>query len=288
MHRLRRGYPRDTLRKQSAAQSLKLTMVPSSSPIAAADPLSDLVASMPPAYPQIFERQDIAEHVAIIDARRGARAHAALWRELPGGTVIVCVVAEDVPGLLSLVSAAFVSHHLDVTSAQIFCRDAEHRGEAVDFFWLRRARPSRLPQQIDAAEIRSVARMLDELVGEEALARSLAVQELERMAPELPVRPRVFYDTRALRRGEVILNVVTPDRPGLLLAISLSFAKQGLEVVASEVRTDQGVASDRFTLRDAAGAGLSANRLAEIQRQIITALKADPLPGRGGPVTPLE
>jgi UTP:GlnB (protein PII) uridylyltransferase len=267
---------------------LTLTMVPSSSPIAAADPLSDLVASMPPAYPQIFERQDIAEHVAIIDARRGARAHAALWRQLPGGTVIVCVVAEDVPGLLSLVSAAFVSHHLDVTSAQIFCRDAQHRGEAVDFFWLRRARPSRLPQQIDGAEIRSVSRMLDELVGEEAQARSLAVQELERVAPELPVRPRVFYDTRALRRGEVILNVVTPDRPGLLLAISLSFAKQGLEVVASEVRTDQGVASDRFTLRDATGAALSANRLAEIQRQIISALKADPLPGSGGPVTPLE
>ena len=67
------------------------------------------------------------------------------------------------------------------------------------------------------------------------------------------MRPRVFYDTRALRRGEVILNVVTPDRPGLLLAITLSFVHQGLEVVASEVRTDQGVASDRFTLRDAAG-----------------------------------
>jgi UTP:GlnB (protein PII) uridylyltransferase len=246
------------------------------------------MASMPPAYPQIFERQEIAEHLAIIDGRRGARAHAALWRGLPGGTVIACVVAEDVPGLLSLVSAAFVSHHLDVTSAQVFCRKAEHGGEAVDFFWLRRARPSRLPQQIDATEIHSVGRMLAELLAEEAQARSLAVQELQRVAPELPVRPRVFYDTRALRRGEVILNVVTPDRPGLLLAISLSFAKQGLEVVASEVRTDQGVASDRFTLRDAMGGALSANRLAEIQRQIIAALKTDTPGGQRGPMTPLE
>lgn len=246
---------------------------------------------MPPAYPQIFERRDIVEHSAIVAARGRARAHAELWRELPGGTVIVCVVAEDVPGLLSLVSATFVSHHLDVTSAQIFCRrDIRGSGgsEAVDFFWLKRARPSRLPQQIDVEEIKSVARMLDELVGEEAQARSLAVLELERVAPELPVRPRVFYDTRALRRGDVILNVVTPDRPGLLLAITLSFARQGLEVVASEVRTDQGVASDRFTLRDATGVALSANRLAEIQRQIIAALKADALPGTAGPVTPLE
>jgi UTP:GlnB (protein PII) uridylyltransferase len=242
---------------------------------------------MPSAYPQIFERRDILEHVAIVNARGSARAHAATWRQLPGGTAIICVVADDVPGLLSLVSAAFVSHHLDVTSAQIFCRPTARGNEAVDFFWLKRARPSRLPQHIDAQEIVSVSRMLDELVGEERQARALAVQELERVAPELPVRPRVFYDTRALRRGEVILNIVTPDRPGLLLAITLSFAHQGLEVVASEVRTDQGVASDRFTLRDAQGGALSANRLAEIQRQIIAALKTEATPGTAGPVTPI-
>jgi [protein-PII] uridylyltransferase len=261
-------------------------MVPSSSPFAAMDPIAELVATMPPAYAQIFERQDIAEHLALIDARGSRRAHVAEWRQLPGGTSIVCVVAEDVPGLLSLVSTAFLSHHLDVSSAQIFCRPKPPGVEAVDFFWLKRARPSRLPQQIDASEIDSVSRMLDQLVAEEAQAQIVAVQELERVAPGLPVRPRVFYDTRALRRGEVILNVVTPDRPGLLLAITLSFARQGLEVVASEVRTDQGVASDRFTLRDATGAQLSANRLADIQRQIISALKSEPAPGTSGPVTP--
>jgi [protein-PII] uridylyltransferase len=261
-------------------------MVPSSSPFAASDLVSELLASMPPAYPQIFERRDIAEHVAIVNARRGRRAYVAEWRQLPGGTMIVCAVADDVPGLLSLVSTAFVSHHLDVTSAQIFCRPTSRGIEAVDFFWLKRARPSRLPHHIDAAEIESVSRMLDELVAEESQAQRLAVQELERTAPELPVRPRVFYDTRALRRGEVILNVVTPDRPGLLLAITLSFARQDLEVVASEVRTDQGVASDRFHLRDATGGSLSASRLADIQRQIIAALKTDPTPGTAGPVAP--
>jgi [protein-PII] uridylyltransferase len=263
-------------------------MIPSSSPFAALDPVSELVASMPSAYPQIFEGRDIIEHANIVNARRSARAYAAEWRQLPGGTVIVCVVADDVPGLLSLVSAAFVAHHLDVTSAQIFCRPTPKGVEAVDFFWLRRARPSRLPQHIDSTEITSVSRMLDELVGEEAQARKLAVKELERVAPELPVRPRVFYDTRALRRGEVILNIVTPDRPGLLLAITLSLVSQGLEVAASEVRTDQGVASDRFTLRDANGGALSANRLADIQRQIIGALKTDATPGSAGPVSPFE
>jgi len=146
-------------------------MPPSSSPFTALDPTSELVASMPPAYPQIFERRDILEHTAIVNARGTARAHAAEWRQLPGGTVIVCVVADDVPGLLSLVSAAFVSHHLDVTSAQIFCRPTSRGSEAVDFFWLRRARPSRLPQHIDTQEIASVSRMLDELVGEERQAR---------------------------------------------------------------------------------------------------------------------
>jgi UTP:GlnB (protein PII) uridylyltransferase len=263
-----------------------LKMVPSSSPNAALDPVDELVASMPQAYPQIFERRDIAEHVDLINARGSRRAFAGEWRQLPGGTVIVCIVADDVPGLLSLVSTVFVSHHLDVSSAQIFCRARPEGVEAVDFFWLKRARPSRLPQHIDSSEIDSVSRMLDQLLGEESQGRLLAAQELERIAPELPVRPRVFYDTRALRRGEVILNVVTPDRPGLLLAITLSFVSQGLEVVASEVRTDQGIASDRFTLRDAAGDPLSANRLADIQRQIIAALKTEAAPGTAGPITP--
>src|SRR5215207_3269744 len=117
------------------ARSSTLTMVPSSSPITAVDPLADLVTSMPAAYTQIFERRDVVEHLAIINARGSARAHAAEWRQLPGGTAIVCVIADDVPGLLSLVSAAFVSHHLDVTSAQIFCRNTSRGVEAIDFFW---------------------------------------------------------------------------------------------------------------------------------------------------------
>lgn len=258
-------------------------MVPPSSPLSATSPLDDFVTSMPAAYTQIFERRDVMEHFQILQGRGRKRGYAEEWRKLPGGSVIVCVVAEDVPGLLSLVSAAFVAHHLDVTSAQIFCRQLASGTEAIDFFWLKRARPSRLPQQIDRTEIESVGRMLDELVGEEAQARQLAVQELQRVAPELPVRPRVFYDTRALRRGEVILNVVTPDRPGLLLAITLSLVHLGLEVVASEVRTDQGVASDRFTLRDAEGGSLSPNRLAEIQRQVIQALKSDTDPAPPDP-----
>jgi UTP:GlnB (protein PII) uridylyltransferase len=263
-------------------------MVPSSSPLTAADPLAELIESMPPAYTQIFERRDIVEHLSLVHARGSARARAAEWRQLPGGTVIACVIADDVPGLLSTVSAAFVAHHLDVTSAQIFCRSTARGVEAIDFFWLKRARPSRLPQQIDSSELVSVSRMLQELLGEEEQARQLAVHELERVAPELPVRPRVFYDARALRRGEVILNVVTPDRAGLLLAITLSFVQQGLEIVASELRTDQGVASDRFTLRDKGGVPLTANRLAEIQRLVIAALKTEALPGSGGPITPPE
>src|SRR5260221_3892587 len=123
-------------------------MVPHSSPITAVDPVSALVDSMPTAYPQIFEHRDIIEHAQIIGSRGRARAYAAEWRQLPGGTIIVCVVADDVPGLLSLVSAAFVAHHFDVTSAQIFCRPTARGVEAVDLLWLKRARPSPLAQHL--------------------------------------------------------------------------------------------------------------------------------------------
>jgi UTP:GlnB (protein PII) uridylyltransferase len=246
------------------------------------DVLLAFIESMPPAYPQIFERQDMQEHAAIIAQRGAARAHVALWRELPGGTCILCVVADDVPGLLSLVSTVFVSQQLDVTSAQIFCRPLpDGRMEAVDFFWVRRGRASALPHPLEPAEVARVSKLLSSLVAEQQLARELATRELQRVFPLLPVGPRVYFDPRSPDDGgaEVVLNIVTPDRPGLLLAITLTLVQLGLEVTASELHTREGVASDRFKLRDNTGVPLTAERLAEVRTRIVAALKLEDAAG---------
>ena len=126
---------------------------------------------------------------------------------LPQGVAILCVVADDRPGLVALVSAAFLAHALDVRSAQIYCRNTGRGAvEAVDFFWLRNVTSG---TALDAARLEACARTI----------RELLVAEAE--GPEVPdpagsgdAGARVSYaqDPTASDRFEVVLEAaIFPD-----------------------------------------------------------------------------
>ena len=124
------------------------------------DPVSDFLDSMPWRYREIFDAPAVREHAAIVGRRGSEPAHVELWRMLPRGGAIVCVAADDCPGLLSFISAALVVHRMDVEAAQAYTRVDAH--EAVDFFWLRREGGP--PSPIVQADITGVAEVLCGLV----------------------------------------------------------------------------------------------------------------------------
>src|SRR5687767_1210361 len=98
------------------------------------------IASMPAAYIRAFGEADAEEHARIVLSRGSELAKVVTWRSLPRGVAILCVVTDDRPGLVALVSSAFLAHALDVRAAQIYCRSCtDGRLEAVDFFWLKNA-----------------------------------------------------------------------------------------------------------------------------------------------------
>ena len=73
------------------------------------------------------------------------------------------MVADDRPGLLSLISATLVAQSLDVVSAQAYTRPRPEGGaEAVDFLWLRRDADHALP--IRAADAARVTELLGALL----------------------------------------------------------------------------------------------------------------------------
>lgn len=94
--------------------------------------------SMPPSYRHTQSHQDILEHAEIAWRRGSQLAHAEIWAKRPNA-IVICVVADDTPGLSALVRATVAAHDLNVSAEQSYTRKNENgRLEAVHFLWLAR------------------------------------------------------------------------------------------------------------------------------------------------------
>jgi UTP:GlnB (protein PII) uridylyltransferase len=246
--------------------------VPHSPLSLADDDLAKFAKGMPAAYRRLFDEAEMRAHWAIIAGRGQRSAHVGIWAARPREAAI-CVVASSRPGLLSLMGDALSSQELDPQAAQIYEWDGEsERRETVALFWVRREAHSLLAQDPDADDIRNFTYVLAQLIEEQQRADDIGSET--RLRIDLPSQPaRVYYDTRALRGGESVLIVDAPDCPGLLLAVTRALFRQRAEIVASEVRTEDGVAKDRFTICGAAGTTLTPDRLADVQQGVLSAVR---------------
>ena len=230
--------------------------------------MTEFLDSMPAAYARAFSVSEVREHSDIV-ARRGAQlAHAELCTGPNGHRV--CVVADDRPGLLALVTDAFLVHGLSIKSAQVYCRRRpDGESEAVDFFELQPPKPAAADEVgLSAADLSAFAQTLAELVAEELLAASRPSAAPHSGGP----KTRVYFELEALRRSEFVLLVEAPDSEGLLNAITSALHGQAVRILASEIRTEHGVARDRFDLANDDGDALTAIRLCDIQQAVLAAL----------------
>jgi UTP:GlnB (protein PII) uridylyltransferase len=249
-----------------AREAARITGGPESS-------VEEFVASMPDSYRLGFPN-DAKEHAAIA-ARRGDRsAHLELWRTSNDGTNVVCVVADDRAGLLSTICRVFVAHDLDVVSAQIYCRKRPTGvlPEAFDLFWLR-PRRGVSARTLTADLIVTMARELEAAVTNSGRSTLPPGRVGPKSAFGSAPPPRVYFNTSSLRRGEYVLVVETLDCPGLLLSISLALHRHGVEIVSSDVRTENAVAHDSFVLADPTAKPLSSDRLAALRQAVVEAVR---------------
>jgi UTP:GlnB (protein PII) uridylyltransferase len=230
--------------------------------------------SMPPAYREAFTPEQIREHAAISE-RRGERvSHLELWHAFPDGLSVLCVVADDRPGLLSHVCRVLVAHDLEVLSAQIYCRSrrAGIPMEAFDLFWVRGRGNPQAHRPLDGATLELVSADLESAlyVSSRSTLPPPGVRP-HSLGPLTP--PRVFFNTSSLRRGKYVLVVEALDCPGLLLAISLALHRLGVQILGSDVRTEGSLARDCFELATPASGGFSSERLAAIRQAVVDAVR---------------
>jgi UTP:GlnB (protein PII) uridylyltransferase len=228
--------------------------------------------TMPAAYAHVYADEEVGEHAGIV-ARRGLQpVHVELWRPLPAGGAVLCVVADDHPGFLSTVSAVLYLHELDVATAQIYCRARPDAvSEAVDFFWVRPTNRT-TPHRIEPDEVASIKRVLGELVVRQACPDPITPPRRV-PEPDTTMLVRVFFETAPLRKGSYVLVVESLDFPGLLMSVARALHRQHLDILASDIRTEGTRVHDRFVVDDALGDPLPPERLAQIRAAVVAALR---------------
>ena len=229
--------------------------------------------SMPERYRANFDDDSIQDHAAIVARRAGFLVHVEIWQRLPEGGAVQCVVAEDRPGLLSLISAALVVQDIDVIAVKAYTRThpGTGRDEAVDFLWVQR--PGAPALRFEDADVARIGRVLASLISGEATVKS--VLRNDRLPLQtLPNTPaRVTFEGTA-DDGHDILTVETVDRPGLLLTITGALYRAGVQIVASDAVTRDGRVADRFTIVERDGRPVTEARRHTVQNEVQSAIES--------------
>ena len=228
------------------------------------------VATMPAAYGRLYGAGEVAEHAAIV-SRRGARlVHAELWQSAKDP--LLCVVAEDRPGLLALVTDALLAQGMAIQSARAFCRVVgKDRDEAVDFLELRAlGGPDDVATQLDGDGLQAFAQSLSELIADDMAQDKAASTE---SAPrEAEPTTRVYFERQSPADGRYLLVVDAPDSDGLLHAVSSALHAKGMRIMACEIRTVGARARDRFEVEPSSQRPLNDAELCDVQLAVLEAL----------------
>src|ERR1041385_2683865 len=229
------------------------------------------VDSLPRDYAKKFDTDVITAHASVAAARGDAVANAGLFGRADNG---LCIVAEDRPGLLALISASLFLCRLDVAAAEVYTRNvAGHGREAVDLFTVRKLdAPMGSLVQADAARVRdTLTRFLrGEGDPKSEVDKLVSAQSTAEGARGTETTVRFLADDAG---GLSTLEVETVDRSGLLFSLASALFAQRVQIVESNVSTVNGKVLDRFRLFEFDGSPISSARRLEIQVAVLNAME---------------
>ena len=208
---------------------------------------------MPDRYFQMFEPEEIAEHLLHFRdffRRRAecdelASAPAVRWIPKPDkGHTEVWVSSWDRPRLLERIAGAFVSVHLNILGADIFTRTDSL---ALDIFRVCGGNFEPVPSERDMAAV------------EKRLAEALACEEFDftplmakdsrlrsyKLSQEFDLPTRITIDNDS-HPVYTLVDIQTPDRLGLLYDLLRAMSGEGVLIEISRITTEMDVAMDSF------------------------------------------
>jgi UTP:GlnB (protein PII) uridylyltransferase len=221
--------------------------------------------TMPFRYRQLFQGPSVHEHEGIARRRAGAPAYAEIWRRLPQGAAIVCIVGDDRPGFLSYVGTALATQSIDILAAQVFARRDPRGSEVVDFFWLRR--DEALAASLVETDLGRVADLVSGLITGELRIDGRGVTARHEASDDCATLVR-FDDTLDL--GHATLNLETVERPGLFRAVTNALTEAGARIVRSRRAPGPGLrVVHRFAITELDGRAPDQYRRGALQAEVL-------------------
>jgi [protein-PII] uridylyltransferase len=167
--------------------------------------------------------------------------------------VELCVVADDRPGLLAMVTAAFSHAKLKVFSAQIYSWiGPDGKSRALDMFWVRSGQEADAVARVVPNLERDLAELLAGNVDPAELAIGARPATRWTSRPTPPVATKVNVDNRSAA-NHTIIEVITRDRKALLFSLSSAIQHAGLSIAFAKINTEGERVADVFYVSDASG-----------------------------------
>ena len=233
--------------------------------------LQQFAETLPDAYRAHFSWPAIREHATLSALRKtGAPAVGPCTAPRLPGTAL-CIIADDRPGLLAVISAALLREKLDVIGAEAYTRKLPNQREALDIFWVQRASSDDPRRPLTVNEIERVEQTLASM-----LADQLQPAGRPTTIPPAPVRASAEVNVRFVedKEGQLSwLEVEADDRAGLLLTLSRALFEQKVQIVASHVRTIAGRVSDKFVITELNDDPIANERRLQIQVAVLAAVQ---------------
>ena len=208
---------------------------------------------MPDRYFQMFEYEEIADHLRLFRAffesqkKDGPQALSPVFRWIPRpeqshSEVWVC--GWDRPRLLERIAGAFLSAQINILSADIFTRSDSL---AIDIFRVASTQHDPVTSQRDIARVES--RLADSLAVEDFDFTPLISKDARlrayRLSQDFDLPTRITIENSS-HPVYTLLDIQTQDRLGLLYDLLRAMGSAGLIIELSRITTEMDVAMDSF------------------------------------------
>lgn len=202
------------------------------------DSLREFVALMPEDY-RLSTARDKVRSDREVYARASASGFAMSLCDQGDGTMELTVSVKDRQGVFSGIVAALAVRRFNIIGARLF---TSSNGWVLD--------------RIRISNWRELWwNGMDELVEQELRAVLLHGKRISIGGPFRKGRGvESFISVDNERNGaHTVIEVMSPDRPGLLYDISQTFGANGANILSGKIYTEQGVANDIFIVNSAGG-----------------------------------